>query len=153
LIFLFDVLPKLLLALTLFIELIMFNRIRYFLFFIPLIFIPILFKIFLNLFIDFGERNLPVLKSYFSSIKRLDPYFNEKGELRGYLKYEATLKDEYVDVVDPGTELRLILQLQSITNYGLQIKENLNTMAPYLTIITSFMYFIAGFYRLFIILI
>jgi len=148
-IFLFDALPKLLLSTTFFIELIFFKQIHYFLFLIPLIIIPSSFKIFLNLFVDFGERNLPVLKNYFSS---LDPRFNEKGELISYLKYEATLKDEYVDVVDPQIEMYLILQLQSIIRCGLQIKEDLNDIASYLTIITSFMYFIAGFYRLFIII-
>src|ERR1700753_674527 len=152
-IFLFDVLPKLIVAITFFIELIIFNRFHFFFYILFLMFFPIMLKIFLNLFIDFSIRNLPILQNYFSAIKGREPFFNKHGQIIGYRFYDFALKKEYDGVVDAHQEMLLILQLESIQQYGLKIKEDLNNITPYLTIITSLMYFIAGCYRLFVILI
>ena len=96
---------------------------------------------------------MPLLKNYFSIITGKDPFFNKKKEIMGYNKYEWVLKEEYEDVVNPEEEMSLILQLQSIEQYGLQIKNDLDAIAPYITLLTSLIYFTAGFYRLYIILI
>ena len=54
LIFLFDILPKLIMAITFFVEILFYNRLYYFLYTIFLILIPIILRIFLKLFIDFS---------------------------------------------------------------------------------------------------
>lgn len=152
LIFLFDILPRLIMAMTFFIEIIFYNRIGYFLYTIFLIFIPIAFKIFLTLFIDCGARNMPVLTNYFSKLEGIDPHLNHQGQITYYRNYNYIVKPEYIEVINPEEEISLLLQLQSMQLFGLQIKDDMNRILPVITFTTSMMYFIAGVYRLLIII-
>ena len=90
---------------------------------------------------------MPILKNYFSEIKGVDPRFNYEGEKVGYEKYSWIVKPEYDGVVDPEEEMRLILQLARIQRYALTIKKDIDSILPYVTIITSLIYLVGGIIR------
>lgn len=151
LIFIFDILPKLILAVSFFIDIVIFCQLQYFLYCIPLILIPICFSIFLKLMLTFGVKNMPIIKEYFSEINGINPIIKD-GIITGYGTYEWIVKPEYETVIDDVEEMLLLLQLESIRIYILTIKEDKDKFVPYITLITSFLYLVSGIYRLFIIL-
>lgn len=138
LIFLFNVLPKFLVASFFIIDIIFYNQIKYFFSSLILLLIPIIFNLFLKFFITFANKNAPVIKNFFTSIKYLGEEYN----------YEFIVKPEYVGVIDPAEEIKVLFQLGFIDSYGTQIKKDIAKITPYVTICTSFIYALGGIYRL-----
>lgn len=149
-IFFFDVLPKITVSLTFFIEIALYGQMKYFPYVLSIILIPVLFSIFIKLFISCSIRNIPVLTNYFSEITGFDPIINKNGEIIGYNYYEWVVKPEYEDVIDPKEEISYLIQLENMQCYGTQIKKDINKIAPYITLFTSTIYLLGGLYRLII---
>ena len=150
-IFLFDAIPKIIVSISFFIDIVVFAQMKYFFYLIPLILIPIGFSIFLKLMESFGKRNMPIIQDYFSEIIGHDPVFDKKGEIIAYRRYEYWVKPEYAPVIDPSEEMDLLLQLHSMQIYALDMKDFKNNINTYLTIITSTIYLISGIVRCYII--
>ena len=150
-IFLFDAIPKIIVSISFFIDIVVFAQMKYFFYLIPLILIPIGFSIFLKLMESFGKRNMPIIQDYFSEIIGHDPMYNPYGQIRGYHKYTYKVKPEYTTVIDAREELMLVLQLYEIQHYVWGIRERLYKISLYITVITSIIYLISGIVRCFII--
>lgn len=149
LIILFEILPKLIIALTFFVEVIIYGRIKIFLYVIGLIFITVFWHIFLKLFASCGTRNAPLLKNYFLTINGVgDPIRDSDGIPIGYNSYEFVVKEEYEDVIDHKEEALLYMQLLAMPNFVEQLKKDTNKIMPYITLLTSLIYVIGGIYRL-----
>jgi hypothetical protein len=143
--------PKELLASIFLIEVIIFGQLKYFLFSLWLILIPISFNIFIKLFISFGVRNVSILKIKFLNIEGINPSYNEENEIIGYEKYSYIVNPEYEDLINPEEEMLTLLALQRIQSYGQQLKKDILFSTIYVTFITSFIYSIGGITRLLII--
>lgn len=152
--FMFSVLPKLILVTIFIIEIVILYRLKYFIYFLTLILIPIIFNIFLKLMITFGVSNMPIIKNYFYKIEGENPIRNNKGEIVAYSTYRHWLKPEYsyFTIAEAKEEFDLLLQLESMQSYALQIKEYIDKWNPYITLLTSILYFIGGLFRLYLIL-
>jgi len=150
-IFLFDSLPKIIISISFFVDIVVYAQMKYFFYFIPLILVPISFSIFLKLMESCGVRGIPLIQVYFSRITGHDPVFDEKGEIIAYRRYEYWVKPEYAPVIDPSEEMDLLLQLHSMQIYALDMKDFKNNINTYLTIITSTIYLISGIVRCYII--
>lgn len=150
-IFLFDVLAKLILSISFFVDIVVFAQMKYFLYVIPLIFIPIGFSIFLKLFISCGIRNVLIIKDYFLEIKGIKPILDNNNIIVNYEEYEYIVKAEYSLVIDPKEEIQLLLQFENMQRYGLKLKEDLKQINVYITLITSSIYLISGLVRCYII--
>lgn len=147
---LFDVFPKIIVSLIFFVETIFFQRIHIFLYSLMLLIFPIFFSIFLKLFFSFTQRNVPLLKEYFESIKGIsDPVYDNLGNIAYYDTYEVIVKPEYVAVINPQEEMELLLQLRRIVDIVVFTKETLNAISPYVLFIISSLYLAGGSYRLF----
>lgn len=111
----FDVFPKIIVATIFFLETIFFNSVYIFIYALMFMIVPIFFSIFLKLFLSFAERNAPILKEYFESIKGIsDPVYDTNGKIAYYDTYEIVVKPEYIDVINPNEEMELLLQLRLI---------------------------------------
>lgn len=149
LIFLFEILPKILIALVFLIEVIVFGQIKLFLHIISLIFITIAWNVFLKAFAYCGTLNLPIIKIYFSTIRGVgNPTFDADGNISSYSAYEFIVKPEYEDVINVEEEAKLLMQFESMPSFVEQIKKDTAKITPYITIITSLIYLIGGVYRL-----
>ena len=149
LIFLFEILPKILIALVFLIEVIVFGQIKLFLHIISLIFITIAWNVFLKAFAYCGTLNLPIIKIYFSTIRGVgNPTFDADGNISSYSAYEFIVKPEYEDVINVEEEAKLLMQFESMPRFVEQIKKDTAKIMPYITIITSLIYLIGGVYRL-----
>ena len=124
------------------------NKIVIFFKLLPLIFIPILFKILLKFFFSFAIRNKSNFTEAYESIKFLDPIYNAEGLIEKYTRYEFTVKDEYIGQVDTTEDLRCLLILDRIQNIVIYCKELLSIITPYITVGTSLLYIMGGLYRL-----
>ena len=129
-----------------FIKMIFFEKIQYFVPSLMLLLILIFWNIFVNLFFNFAEINLPII----SEIIDIKP----KGSLlnnRFYTHYEFHLKPEYRHVtykeLKEYTEMWFILlKIHSYSeSHFNEYKKQIN---PYITIICSLLYLVAGFYKL-----
>ena len=148
LIILFEVLPKLLISITFLIEIILYGRIKVFLYIIGLIFITIFWHIFLKLFASCGTRNASLIKNYFLTIKGVgNPTIDSDGIPIAYTSYEFVVKEEYEDVIDPEEEALLFMQLMAMPRFVEQIKKDTNKITPYITLLTSLIYVAGGIYR------
>lgn len=147
-IFFFDIFPKVLLAAIFALETIIRAKIEVFFQLLPLIFIPVLFKILLKSFSSFAIRNKSNFTEAYESIKFLDPIYNAEGLIEKYTRYEFTVKDEYIGQADTKEDLRCLLILDHMQNIVIYCKELLSFMTPYITVSTSLLYIIGGLYRL-----
>lgn len=148
LIILFDILPKIVIALTFLIEIVIYGHIKYFLYTISLILIPIFFCIFLKIFSSFAERVLPDMKSLFLEIKGIDPQYNDEGLIVVFKSYTWIIKPEYISINDGSVIMDYILQARNIIGYVFDMKAYITKVSPYITLITSSIYIIGGIYRL-----
>jgi hypothetical protein len=145
----FDIVPKLILAITFFLETIYYQRLALFFYILPLILIPILFSIFLKLFYSFAVRNAPFIQEYFESITGIgEPLYDTLGDIVGYHQYECIVKPEYASVIDPNEEMAILLQLKRICDIVVFTKQTLSTCSPYLLFTTSLLYLSGGLFRL-----
>ena len=147
LIIIFDIMPKMIIAISFFVDIAIYGQIKYFLYCIGLVFIPIFFSIFLKLFLTCSVKNFPVIKEYFENIEGVDPIYNDSGHVVSYRRYNYLVKEEYLSVIDANEEFQLLLTLDYMRKYSLQLKEYLLKTGPYITLITSSLYCYAGIIR------
>lgn len=101
LIFLFEILPRVSIAIIFVIEVIIFGQIKIFIYSISLIFITFIWQIFLKMFTSFGLRNKHVIEEYFYPIKGVgDPVLDQQGNITSYKSLEFVVKPEYDGVID-----------------------------------------------------
>ena len=149
LIFLFEIIPKTLLAVVFLVEVIVFGQIKVFLHIISLILITIMWNIFLKAFAYCGTINLPIIKVYFSTIRGVgEATFDSDGNVSSYSSYEFIIKPEYDGVINVEEEAKLLMQFEAMPRFVEQIKKDTEKVMPYVTIITSLIYVIGGMYRL-----
>lgn len=147
---LFSLIPRIIVAMIFFIEIIFFEEIYYFLISLVLLFIPILWSIFVNLFINFGERALKDIQIYInvSPVGDMLPngwykeYFFEPNT-----KYECSANDlkEYEHLWHTA----MIIYAFGYTHF----KYYKDITMPYVTIFCSSLYLSAGLYKFLFILI
>jgi hypothetical protein len=149
--FLFNILPKIIVSIIFFIDIIILGHFKYFLYSLPLIIIPILFNIFLKTFQSFAERNIPLLQDYFSEIKYVGDTFDANGVLTDTdpTAYEYYVKPEYAGTEDLNDVITTLNQLGSIVEYITDIKQKIQEITPYVTLFTSSIYLLGGVYRLY----
>lgn len=149
LIFLFEFLPRLLIAIIFSIEVIIFGQIKIFIYSVSLIFITIIWQIFLKMFASFGKRNKHVIEEYFYPIKGMgDPILDSHGNIISYNSLEFVVKPEYDGVINVEEEARLLLQLEAMPRFVEHLQKDTAKVIPYVTFITSVIYIIGGMYRL-----
>lgn len=150
LIIIFNIIPKVITAVIFFIDIVLLGSFKYFIYALPLLFIPIMLNIFLKIFESFAIRNIPNLQVYFSNIKYIGDTYDEQGNLiisdRG--AYEFSLKPEYSHVDDLQETIQVLYQLNTIIEYVTFMKDQIQKYTPYITLITSSIYLGGGFYRL-----
>ena len=146
-IFFFDIFPRILLCFTFLIEVIIYKRVHIFIHLLVLIFIPILFKIFLKLFNSFAIRGVEVIKDYFEYLIPKEEMYDTAGVFIGYKSYDCKLKDEYVSVINPKEQVLLYEQLLSIQSIYDFSKKTCDYIYPYITLLCSSIYVIAGIFR------
>jgi hypothetical protein len=130
-------LPRIIVASVFFIDIIIYNKIYYFIYVIALIVIPIGFNLFIKFFISFGERNTLIVEQLLIITREDDPNkftFQVKKELKGRIDLK-----EYSDYW---------LLFVRIYNYGHHFKREIAKYAPYITLICSSLYFISWCYIL-----
>ena len=148
-IFLFEILPRLLISLVFLIDIVIFGQIKLFLHMVSLFFVTIIWHVFLKLYANFGKRNLPIIEEYFSVIRGIgDPILDADGNVSSYSAYEFFVKPEYEDVINVEEEAKLLLQLEAMPRFVEQIKRDTGKVMPYITIMTSLVYVVGGIYRL-----
>lgn len=81
------------------------------------------------------------MKSYFREIIGYDPIINDKGITIGFKRFEYLIKPEYKNVIDDKEFILVLLQVDRLQDYVMQIKADM-------TLITSIIYIIGGIYRL-----
>lgn len=151
-VFVFDVLPKLILSFIFFVEVVFFGQIKYFFVFMPLFFLPIILKIFLKLLKSCGNYNLPIIFNYFYEIRGLgDPIYTEEKHFCTWKSYSYILKEEYEGVIDPVEQLEFIRSLRNFLRHEWVIQKCLQDFTVYVSFFTSIFYFIAGAVRITII--
>jgi len=141
---LFDFFPKIILAFIFFVELIFYERIFYFVHFLSLILLPIILSILIKLMESFALRNLPLMRK----ILKITPTgpTNQDGE---HLGYEVCLQEDYnhltkEDFIFYANGWR---DLVSLFNNAFELKKLKSNYTVYLTLVTSFCYFVAGLYK------
>lgn len=151
LILIFNILPKVLVACVFFIDLVFFLHIKYFIYSLSLLILPIIFNIFLKLLITFSDNNAPILKEYFSEIKYVGDISDNNMTSNPYA-YEFYVKPEYADVINPEEEIRLLFQLEALNRYALKLREDISKISPYVTLIVSSIYLSGGLFRIYLLI-
>lgn len=151
-VFVFDILPKLILSFIFFVEVVFFGQIKYFFVFIPLFFLPIFLKIFLKLLKSCGNYNLLESFNCFEEIWGLgEPIYTEEGHFCSWRVYSYVLKKEYLGVLDPIEELKFMRSLRNFLRHEWTIQKCLQDSTIYVSFFTSLLYFVAGLLRIIII--
>lgn len=88
------------------------------------------------------------MKSYFREIIAYDPIITDKGITIGFKRFEYLMKPEYKNVIDNKEFILVLLQVDRLHDYVMQIKADMTKITPYITLITSIIYIIGGIYRL-----
>lgn len=150
LIFLFEILPKTLVALVFLVEVVVFGQVKIFLHILSLILITVFWRIFLKAFSNCGTINLPIIKEYFLNITGIGkPTLDDNGVPSSYPSYEFVLKPEYEDVIiDIEEEALLLMQFEAMPRFVHQIKKDSAKIIPYISFITSIIYVIGSTYCL-----
>lgn len=150
-IFSFDILPKIVLSVVFFIEVILFGQVFYFLRLLPILFLPIILKISIKLMESFGIEGVTVTSEYFLEVR----CFGKKKEIYNsfdiFSLYEVRLKSQYINVVDPQVEQKFILKCQNILMQAYFVKREQAKFVDIISIITSVLYLTAGVVRFYLI--
>jgi hypothetical protein len=162
LLFIMDALPKLIVASIFLLEIVYYGQIKYFLISLSLLCIPISFSIFLKFFTSCGERNKPKFKDFFSLIEGINPILNDQNQpftddihyVKAYYKvYKFEVKDEYAGKIDGDYAADMLILTERMSRWGREMKEDLAKISPYISLVTSVIYFVGGFYRIIVIVI
>lgn len=152
----FDIFPKSIALLVFFLEIVIYKQINLFIYALFFLIIPIIFRLFLKILLTFGSYNNNVVEEFFISITGVgDPLGNgpavldTKGDIIQYEQYHLLLKPEYIGVFDPQEEFNMLLKFRHIYNIGYFTRSILDEITPYITIVMSSIYILAGSYRLY----
>jgi len=149
--FCFVFIPRIILVLIFVIEMCYFNKIHYFITLLPLLIMPLCYKVFLKLCESFSERNLPLVEEELMVIPTGEP---QKYGI--FATFEFTLKQEVFIVYDKDFNFEEYLEelidywyafynLKLITS---SVKYTIYTFESYVSLFCSVMYLIAGIYKL-----
>jgi hypothetical protein len=145
-IIIFNVIPRLVVSLVFFIELVIYQRIYYFVSCLILLLIPIIWNIFIDLFTNFGQRALIDIPKYINVIPEGEPlnngwYHAYTFEYKSEYQYEENDKEEYK---------KLWYLALKIYAYGeCYFKKYQQIISPYVIIYCSSLYVTATLYKLF----
>lgn len=142
---LFNIIPRILVSIIFFIELVFYNKIYYFIPSLFLLLIPLIWNLFRNLFTNFGIRALNDIRSYIKIIPIGESKPN--GFYEDYL-FEPLDKYDYEpnEINEYGS-----LWFLAINIYGfgeLYFKQFQETLTPYVTIFCSSLYLFATVYKI-----
>ena len=153
----FDIIPKLLVSIIFVIEVVIYNRILVFMSSLTLLLIPLGLQIFLKLFKSFALRNSPnFLAPYFETILGVgEPKLDSYGVIIGYEYFEIKVTPEYIGKEselkgEADESITTLLLLEHICLLADSTKLLLQQIYPYITLVTSSLYFLGGSYRLYV---
>lgn len=146
----FSILPQIIVCIVFTIEILYYHRIHYFISFLPLLVLPLLGFLFINLFTAFGKRALIDIPKYVTIIPVGDPLPNG-----WYTKYRFEPKPEYKYNNATIAEYRELYFLSmSILVYGeVYLKVFRQKAISYCILCTSTLYVIGTAYKLYFILV
>jgi hypothetical protein len=143
LVILFCFTPRLLVACIFFIEILFFSRIQVFLFALILLIIPVIWNVFVNLFSNFAERNIPVLKNLI--------IIKPVGDMlpNGFsTEYKFYLQPKYptLNLLEYSKMWYILVKIYGYSEiHFIAFKNKIN---PYITTVCSSLYLFAGIYRI-----
>ena len=143
--------PKIFVTLLFVIEMFKYNRIHYFIYCLPILLLPSIYKIFLKLCESFSERSFLIIEEDLIIIipekqpeKGILPTFGFKLKKEVFALYgKDTDYDKYLD--DLISDWFEFYRLKLITN---TCKVLINTYEPLISLLCSLLYLIAGIYKL-----
>ena len=147
----FNLMPRIMVAIIFFLELIIYNRIHYFLISLPLLLLLILWNIFLNLYINFAVRGLIELPKSIKITPIGEPSTNgwynayDFGPLSQY-HYEKNDIKEYADT------FIIVIKMYCFGAGNQSFKTFQQQISPYITLLTSSLYLFSSIYKLIYIL-
>ena len=137
----FSIIPRIVVALIFFIEIIFFNQVHYF---IPslllLLLIPIIWNIFVSLYVRVAEEILVESPKYIKIIDKGN--FEYSFQPLPQYKYEGNDLQEYADTYIIG------IKMYVFGNGTPSFKHYQNLLSPYSTLLTSSLYLVGGIYKL-----
>jgi len=141
---LFVFIPRILLVLLFIIEICLFNRIHYFIHFLPLLLLPQIYKIFLKLCESLCERSIPIIEEDLIIIPKTEQNFSFSLKEEVFLRYGKNIDyTKYCN--DLIRDWFVFYRLSLVTN---KIKTLIKTYEPYISVFCSLLYLIAGLYKL-----
>lgn len=141
----FSIIPRILVSVVFYIEIVFFNKIHYFITCILLLLIPLFWNIFVNLYTNFAERALQDIPKYIHVIPVGDPEPNG-----WHSSYNFKLFDKYIYQENDLKEYSEGF-MNAISMYGFGktlFKGFLAKVSPYVTLFTSSLYLFASIYKL-----
>jgi len=63
------------------------------------------------------------------------------------------VKDEYAGKIDGDYAADMLILTERMSRWGREMKEDLAKISPYISLVTSVIYFVGGFYRIIVIVI
>lgn len=148
---LFNFLPRIIIASTFFIELLVYNRIYYFIYIAWLFLIILLWNLFVSLYISFAERLLILIPQYIT----ITPV-GEASENGWYSLYKFSPLPKYQyedgDVQEYGETYVKAIYTHCFGAGKISFRQFHREFSPYIILLTSSLYVLAGFYKLIIIL-
>jgi hypothetical protein len=140
----FDYLPQIVVSSIFFIDIVILNHVKYFLYSIAFLLIPMLYKIYIKLCSSLILRNEPDL----CEILDIKP-LGEPDENGIYLKFQFSLKSNDIqDKEELQDYVRYYLNFRRIDLHITAIKRNSARYYPYIILVTSSIYLSASLYRL-----
>lgn len=141
----FDFTPKIITAYIFFCELIFLNRIYYFLYCIPFLLIPLVYQVFLKLCESFIQRNQPIVEKPIIITPQGRP--NSYGV---YTEFRFDINPNYINV-DLQEHAEFWMSLLRLHNYILYVRMHQIYYIPYVNILCSSLYLIAGLHKIIIV--
>lgn len=143
-VFIFNFIPRIALSCLFFAELIFFQRISYFIMFIPLLLVPTLWNLFLSLFTNFGKRALEDIPNIIKVIP-----IGEMLPNGWYKKYTFEPLDKYEYGPNDIQEYSILWYGSiNIYGFGLLMKSYQIKITPYVILWCSSLYIVATLYKL-----
>jgi hypothetical protein len=82
------------------------------------------------------------------------PFTDDIHYVKAYYKvYKFEVKDEYAGKIDGDYAADMLILTERMSRWGCEMKEDLAKISPYISLITSVIYFVGGFYRIIVIVI
>jgi len=145
---LFIFIPRILLVIIFIIEICFFNRINYFIYFLPILLLPQIYKIFLKLCESFCERSFLIIKE--------DLIIISQGDCPKCLRLNFSLQDTVYKTFSKDTDFDKYLhdlvsdwfEFYTLNLITVKSKSLINTYESYISFFCSSLYLIAGIYKL-----